>query len=329
MALPTAAELTGVSTTNAQQKTYLQGLRDFIANVFGTTETKTAVRSTLGVGDAVDRQGFRLTLTSGVPVTTSDVTSGSTLYACPYKGNEIALYSSSVWAVYESAQFSIALSGLTSGRPYDVFCYVSGSTPTLEVLAWASDTTRATALTYQDGVLVKSGDATRRYLGTFYTTSATTTADSEANRYLWNYYHRVRRSTKVFEATNSWTYSTTTWRQANANTANQLNFVVGVAEDTVTARVAALVTNSTATERAVITAIGVDSVGSPVGSLPGQMGVTSVSATSLISHYSGVPGIGRHYLSWLEYGGGTDTQTWYGDNGGALQQTGILGEVFA
>lgn len=87
MALPTASQLTSSTTTNAQMKSYLTGMRDFIANLFGTTENKTAARSALGVGNLVTTQGFRLTLTSGVPVTPSDVTSASTLYAWPDAGN--------------------------------------------------------------------------------------------------------------------------------------------------------------------------------------------------------------------------------------------------
>lgn len=52
MALPTEAELTGLTTTNAQMKTYLAGLRNFIANVIGTTETPAGGRTALGIGTA-------------------------------------------------------------------------------------------------------------------------------------------------------------------------------------------------------------------------------------------------------------------------------------
>ena len=152
-------------------------------------------------------QDFRLTLTSGTPVTTSNVTAAGTVYACPYKGNAIALYDGTNWNIRTSAEFSLALSGLTSGKPYDVFCYDNSGAPTLEFLVWTNDTTRATALAYQDGVLVKSGAATRRYMGTFYTTGTTTTEDSEANRYLINYYHPVNKRTLGVFSTNRATTS--------------------------------------------------------------------------------------------------------------------------
>jgi hypothetical protein len=61
---------------------------------------------------------------------------------------------------------------------YDVFLYDSGGTPTLEILAWTGNTTRATALTTQDGVLVKSGDASRRSLGTVRPTAPNCTSAS-------------------------------------------------------------------------------------------------------------------------------------------------------
>ena len=119
----------------------------------------TAVVSS-GSGKAQD---FRLTLTSATPVTPADVTGATTIYCTPYKGNQIALYDgSSSWNTRTSAEFSLALGTLTSGKPYDVFCYDNAGTPTLEFLAWTNDTTRATALVYQDGVLVKSGATTRR-----------------------------------------------------------------------------------------------------------------------------------------------------------------------
>lgn len=67
-----------------------------------------------------------------------------------------------------------------------------------EHAAWTDDTTRATAVTLQDGRYCKSGDKTRLLLGTFSTTSATTTEDSDRNRHLSNVYNRVTRFAQVF-----------------------------------------------------------------------------------------------------------------------------------
>ena len=92
--------------------------------------------------------------------------------------------------------------------------------------------TRATALAVQDGVYVKTGDPTRKYLGTFRTTGAgQLTQDFRAARYIWNYYNRRPRQLFKLESTNSWTYGTQAWRALNNNAANRVEYVCGVAED--------------------------------------------------------------------------------------------------
>jgi hypothetical protein len=267
---------------------------------------------------------FRLTLTTAAPVTTADVTAAGTIYCTPYKGNQISLYSGSAWVTRSSAEFSLALSALTSGKPYDVFCYDNAGTPTLEFLVWTNDTTRATALAYQDGVLVKSGAATRRYLGTFYTTATTTTEDSKANRYLWNYYNRVRRQGKVTDATLNWTYTSGTVRQVRASTANQFNFVVGVAEDSINFVMHALYVSST--NNAGFGGIGLDTT-TTIHTDCGYSWVQPASGqiVPMTANLDTTPSAGRHYAAWLESGNtngqfyGTDTN----------KQPGLMGSMFA
>ena len=190
------------ATTRLAKGTGLQQLRMNVGATAPEWATPTAVES----GNA---QEFRLTLTSGVPVTTGDVINATTIYCTPYRGNKISLYDGANWNIRSSAEFSLALGTLTASLPYDVFVYDNAGTPTLEFLAWASATARATALAYQNGVLVKSGAATRRYLGTFYTSSTTQTADAAATRYLENYYNQVDRLLSGTYSTNRTTASAT------------------------------------------------------------------------------------------------------------------------
>ncbi len=282
-----------------------------------------AVRSTMGIGDPLSINGFRLTLTSALPVTTADVVGASTIYACPYKGSQIALWTTPGWSVYASAQFSIALSGLTSGRPYDVFCFLSAGVPTLELLAWTSDTARATALAYQDGVLVKSGDATRRYMGTFYTTAATTTEDSEGSRYLWNYYHRVARALKKSGANASWTYAIAVWRQAQGSVANQVNWVHGVSEDDIQLQVLTAANGSTGAFVNFKVGIGVDSTTAPSF----DASLASTINTGWFQAKSGsdiAVAAGRHFAAWLEIADSAVSVTFTGAGAGS-----ITGRVFA
>lgn len=280
-------------------------------------------------GNSPKWNDFRLTLTSGTPVTTSDVTGATTIYCTPYTGNIISLYNGSTWAAYASSEFSLALGTLTSGKPYDVFCYDNAGTPTLEFLVWTNDTTRATALAYQDGVLVKSGAATRRYLGTFYTTAATTTEDSATKRYLWNYYNRVIRPMKRAESTASWTYSTATLRQANNSASNQLEFIHGVAEDAVEVVVSASCSTSGLAVLAV--GIGLDSTSANSGSTSVSGSGTGGEYHAPSSIYTGTPAAGRHYFAWLEVAQAVGTTTWYGatSSGGVPHVSEIKAKVLA
>ena len=259
-------------------------------------------------------QDFRLTLTSATPVTTADVTGAATLYCTPYTGNRIALYNGTIWVNYTSAEFSLALGTLTAAKPYDVFCYQNAGTPTLEFLSWTNDTTRATALAFNGGILIKSGDATRRYLGTFYTTSTTATEDSVLNRYVWNYYNRVIRNLFVYDGTATWQYQTATIRQARANAANQVNFMVGVAEDCVSATLQVTVQASNAGSN-FQSGIGLDSTTAfAAASQPWASNIaTTGGGYPAHSVFNGYVTSGKHSLIWLEYGNvSSGTITWLG-----------------
>ena len=175
----------------------------------------------------------RLTLTSGTPITTADVTAATNIYYLPYLGNLIQLWDGSAWTLYTFAELTLALGTLTSGKPYDVFVFESSGTVTLEVgPVWTNDTTRATAVTLQDGRYCKSGDKTRLYLGTFYTTSTTTTEDSVANRYLANFYNTVDRSLSARpgysdnNAANTITTASATWVRVNGGTNDLVSYVL-------------------------------------------------------------------------------------------------------
>lgn len=137
----------------------------------------------------------RLTLTSATPVTTSDVTGASTIYFTPYRGGNVSLYNGTSWQSHTLTEVSLALSGLTSGKNYDVFLYNNSGTLTLELsAAWTNDTTRADAIALQNGVVIKSGFSTRRLVGTIRTTGTTTTESSRAKRFVSNLYNEVELS---------------------------------------------------------------------------------------------------------------------------------------
>lgn len=272
----------------------------------------------------------RLTLTTAVPVTTADVTGATSIKWTPYAGNRIALYNgSTAWTVLTFVETSLALGTITAALPYDVFAYNNSGTLALELLAWTSATVRATALVLQDGVLVKSGATTRRYLGTFYTTSTTTTEDSAAKRYLWNYYNRVKRSLRAADAADSWTYTTLAFRQANANTANQVEVVIGWAEVLVDLELLAGAANS-AVGNTFFVSIGEDSTTTAATGATMPMVRSAVAATevAMLAKLRKYPAVGRHFYAWLEAGNATGTTTWAGDAGApTFVQTGLSGSV--
>lgn len=351
---------------------------------------------------------FRLTLTSGAPVTSADVTGAATLYCAPYKGNRIALYSStfSAWLWDTSAEFSIALGTLVNAQAYDVFCYDNAGVPTLELLEWANAVVtmtiaspgvvtwtghgmstamsitftnsggalptgvtantqywitvvdantfklstslknclagtfvntsgsqsgthtghqpqaRQTALTKQDGVLVKTGATSRRYLGAFMTTSTTTTEDSATKAFLSNYYNRLPRRLLRQETTASWTYSTATRRQANDSVSNQLAVFIGAQEVVVDVTVIGLASNDS-TQNAEQTGVGFDSTTTQVaGSVQGLMyslGATLAGAfVELTARCQNMPTVGYHVYTWLELPSAGGVTTWYGTSNSGM-----------
>lgn len=287
----------------------------------GNNETDFTINatSTPGGGASPAICEGRLTLTSGTAITTSDVTAAGTLYFTPYNGNRIGLYSGSAWAISTFSELSLALT-LTDATNYDVF--LDDDATTLSVVAWTNATTRATALVLQDGIAVKSGDTTKRYLGTIRASGTNTTEDSLAKRFVFNAYHRRQRPMKVIETTDSWTYGTASWRAANNSTANKVSYVCGLSEDPVEATVNVRITNGAGS-----VGIGVDSSTANSAQLFTDINVSLAVMNS--ASYQGFPGIGYHDLYWIEYGR-VATVSFFGDAGiPTSNQGGLVATVWA
>jgi hypothetical protein len=257
----------------------------------------------------------RLTLTSGLPVTTAAVTNATKVYFAPYKGHLLALYNGAKWFAREFTEITLNIATLLSNHLYDIFVFDNGGVHTLEAVAWSSPPaaaitsitnasprivstpsttgiaagnlltivgnseasnnaswrvgtvvlntsigllnldgtnssapgsvgnngswrkkfdvamTRVTPLVMIDGVYVKFGALTKRYLGTILIDEIVgRTHDAVTARYLWNYYNRVRRST-FRTALTAASFNTSAWRIYNNDYANYLPFVVGVSDE--------------------------------------------------------------------------------------------------
>jgi hypothetical protein len=255
----------------------------------------------------------RLTLTSGTPVTTSDVTGAGTVYYTPYQGDAISLYDTGLsrWVRHTFSEVSLSLSGITLNLPSDIFGYWTGSALALEKLNWTNGTTRATALVLQNGVRVKSGDATRLYLGTVCGSGSGTCEDSVLKRFVYNAYNKADRNLLVLEATGNWAYTTGTYRSMNGSDTNRVQLVSGTGEDTADLIPMAAVTSTTTANPAV--AVGIDSTSTATFDLIALGGYPNVFG-SLYTFLKTYPAPGYHYYQALEKGAGSGTTTWYGNS---------------
>lgn len=272
--------------------------------------------------------GGRLTLESGVPVSASDQTAKTTLYFTPYAHNTILLWDGSEWAPTTFAETSLALGTLTSGQCYDVFGYLSAGALALELLAWTNATTRATAVTLQDGRYCKSGDKTRLLLGTLYTASTTTTEDSAAKRYLCNVYNRVPRRLLKTESTDTWTYSSNTVRQANANSGNQVEIVASLTDHLMSLEMLCCAYSSN--NNYFSASIGEDSTTAySSDAISAQGGGVTSALVSLMAHVEKFPAVGRHYYAWLERANGSSISATFAATSSGVRIGGLNGSILA
>ena len=292
------------------------------------------------LSDSVNTQivGGRLSLRQNIPVMNGYyITGATTLYFCPYKGNQIALYSNSSWAMYtiDSNSLSITNSELNGNTNYDVFIYPNGNVPTLIFgEPWDSDTERAEELVYQDGVLVKA-DTKSRYLGTIRTYGETPTFEYNINILgVWNYYNRIDMMLFDRMTTTSWTLSSgTSWRPFN-NAVNHncyVEMIIGYVEDCVKVNCMGVVSNATGSAANVSVGIGVNSEDTNSSQLYGGGSIIDTDSRNQINSYyegylSTTPGYFRVAALEDNYYGGDVTM--YGTFTDKIQ-TGLLANLYA
>jgi hypothetical protein len=265
----------------------------------------------------------RLTLETGVPISSTDQTAKTTLYFTPYNGNLIGIYADDAWSVSAFTEKSLSLSGYTANKNYDIWIYDNSGTLTLDSTIWTDDTTRATALTTQDGIYVKTGATNYRYLGTIrITATAGQCEDSERNRFVWNLYNQKQRIMNVFPGYNnngtstSASVSNTSWAEftgGGSAGAGTVSFVVGIVGETLSADAYAVIVAATGFQSYV--GIGYDSTSTAQAV---TFAHNSYQIGAFISHII-TPSVGKHSLSILCATAG-GTATWYCDinKGGAI-----------
>lgn len=287
----------------------------------------------------------RLTLTTGVPVT-GDVTGATTVRYTPYVGAQIPIYNGASFVMTTFTELAQATTDTTKSpaavaadKVYNLYVWNDAGTLRLSRgPALASDTTDPSASnTRTDGVwlntsAITNGPAALRgtWVGTVRSDGSSQINNSAAKRYVWNLYNRVDEFLRAQDTTDTWTYGTGSFRQANGSTANQLAMVRGLDEDAVEVRAEAHTAYTADSGHGMTFGIGVNSTTVNSATAFGQSGSNGGGiATSgrSFAAYVGRPGYGAVYLAWLEkfIGGSGGSATVYGDNGASNVQAAIWG----
>jgi hypothetical protein len=170
--------------------------------------------------------GGRLSLVQAAPI--SDPwnsvpanVSSATIFYVPCVSDKIALWSGISWQPYTFNNTTrLELAGLTANKVFDIFAYQVNGTVTLAAVQWASNINRAVGLVLLNGVLVRSGQAAMRYIGTIRTTGTIgTTCDNVSRRFVYNHYNQVTRPMSASYGVTH-TYASSTWRIWNDNPAD-------------------------------------------------------------------------------------------------------------
>jgi hypothetical protein len=259
----------------------------------------------------------RLTLSSGNPWAGlhSDITAATSLYYTPTVGSRIALYDGTRWKLYTFAEVTLSSPTLTNAIPYDVWLYDNSGTLTLEVTAWTDATTRATALTTQDGVYVKSGATTRRYLGTILPSAANQMSDASYFRGVWNQYNQTSCYLNKTVSGSGYTYATATIRHSNNDNTNRITVVTGQNGMCAISLKWCLYKDTTTASAAASVMIGVDSA---ADNSTGYAGPHHLADGFDMATYDGRVALGAHIYYSCERGAGAGSQAWYPQSGAAF-----------
>lgn len=297
--------------------------------------------------------GGRLTLTTATPVLSSNVTAAGTVYYTPYLHNRVPLWDGSQWTLTEVDEVSQALSdttkspaGAATDSAYDMFVWDDdGTVRCTRGPAWSDVNTRGTGagtseLERIDGFWVNKQNITNGpaantglYVGTICTNGSTQLAmnfnptaasGGTGNRLdVWNMYNRVGVTALNREAANSFTVnSSSSWESVNASTSNRVTFMRGMNEEDVYADAVFLALSGDGIDRWL--GFGLDATDALAdGCLPGGGDHAFNTNGQIKASYSGLPGLGQHFLQEIQWSDGSTT--WYGDNNAPTKmQSGMI-----
>lgn len=281
---------------------------------------------------------------------------GTVFYTPYLAGNLVPLWDGTQFVMTTFAELSNVLANSAVGNAgpaaavasqvYDLYVWSNSGTPTLtRSPTWASgggsNTARGTGAGSAAQSLVKGiwvntvaitngpGAAAGTYIGTIATDGggATVTFNlgssagggGAATINLWNQYNRVQAPCYVSDSAASTAYTSATIRALNGSNTNRITFVNGQNEDGVTCTFSEIIQSGATAGASAAIMIGLDST-SAQASTSSQAVIFSPTAAVLeigaVATYSGLPGLGVHFLQALQQGDGTHAGTYFG---GALE----------
>ena len=209
----------------------------------------------------------RLTLTTGTPVMSADVTAGTTVYYTAYIGNKVTIAGTTLTLGSNEISMGLAAANHLSGSVYDIFVISNaGAAALCTGPAWTSTTARGTGVgttelsrSTTDGLWYNAQSLTNAYggpagvtnygpvaagaalyLGSVYCTSNGTTkmefnptaAAGGTNNFLglYNAYNRVLYAAKALNSTASYTYAVATYRAAGGVSTWRVTYLDGLGE---------------------------------------------------------------------------------------------------
>lgn len=287
--------------------------------------------------------GGRLTLTQGQPVMTTDSTFTSSIYYFPYITNTIPIYNGSQFInqTFSSLALVATTSQQLASTVYDVYA-ATLSSQTLAIgfsPAWTSVIARGsgagtTQIAQINGIWTNAQTVTLTNAATIYsgipvgqatllgTVAFSSSAALTAMQYnptavaggnnnflgVFNSYNRVPIIARSLDSTSTWTYATSTWRQANNSSGNAITFVDGLQVSSVDVEYFVNATTGNNIDAGVGVALDWSS-GAPVFSAIGGEGtVTGTAQFWLSAPQNFPPQLGLHSVKALEVSaGGTTT----------------------
>ncbi|BAL76013.1 hypothetical protein [Bradyrhizobium cosmicum] len=305
--------------------------------------------------------GGRLTLVSGVDAPSSDQAAAASIYYTPSASEWIRIFDGTNDVLRQFAELTLALDGTSghtgyhqSGKIYDLWVYWNGSTAVLGTgPAWASDTSRGTGAGTSEYEFYKGLPRNKNTLtnlrfgsasgntvsvparqatlvGSFRATADGQASDTQLRRLLSNAYNPAPRKMFANAETlgSSWAYSTFSFRQVHANTANQTEVLQCLSNRAGRARAIGTSQHS-AGGVLMFTGIGINSTSVNSGKGGLHPIVAANLATQGSSEWEGNYALGYTKIVWLEAAAASGTTTWLaGDATIAAFSSGLQAECW-